>query len=170
MINIQLTDREKAVAKACAVHRRNMFNGQDSPTIVDKTQDQSKIDWEGYMTELAVCKYLNVYPELIFLGGDFSIDRGTDPGDIVYKGVSIDIKHTRYKTGRLISYKKNPAIDLLVLVTGEYGAYTIVGGMDAKEFFKPERYILPPKFMKKCFVAEQKELVDFDKILVDMAA
>jgi hypothetical protein len=40
--------------------------------------------------------------------------------------------------------------------------------MYAKDLIVPERYILPPNFKKKSYVAQQSELIPIEKLLLDI--
>jgi len=170
MVEIKLDPTEKRIAYLVAKKVTDENKSFGNAQRVDKKVSQLEADYEAFMAEMAVCKYLDVYPKYLFRDFVPSIAAGTDVGDINYKNIAIDVKHTRYKTGRLIAYKKNPRVDLLILVTGSGGEYTIVGGMQAKDFYVKERFTKPKNFAKACFVADQKELTPVDKIILDMVA
>jgi UDP-N-acetylmuramyl pentapeptide synthase len=164
--SIELNALEKHIALVVAKRMdASLKRFGENKYRVDKKVSQIESNYEAMMSEMAVCKYLGVYPECTFNDKVMSINAGTDVGDIIYNGTVIDVKHTRYKTGRLAAYKENPVIDVLILVTGSDGKYSIIGGIHAKDFYIKERFKKPPNFIKSCFIAEQNELEDIDKIL-----
>lgn len=123
------------------------------------------IDCEGAMGELALSKLLGVYPTEIFEIYHRSSSRGEDPGDLTFNNLTIDVKTTVHKNGRLVSMRKNPAINIFVLMTGQDGEYELVGGMWSADLYLPSRYGMPPNFKRQCYSATQDELMTADQTL-----
>ena len=121
MIQITLDDSEKKIAMALA--RARYANSRKNKLKKTELPKASVLDpdIEGVMSELALCKYLGVYPDQVFEIGIRSVASGTDRGDIVFDGVCIDVKSTKHANGRLFSMKENEAVDVFVLLTGRRG-------------------------------------------------
>ena len=125
-------------------------------------------DIEGVMSELALCKYLGVYPDLVFEIGVRSVINGTDSGDIVVNGCCIDVKSTKHERGRLFSMKENKAVDVFVLMIGRRGEYRIAGCMTAEDLYQKDRWGHHGVFKLPCYAAEQQELKSFDQMFTDL--
>ena len=107
-----------------------------SKKVVDqKFCDKSgfEIDFDGCLSEYAFCKWHNVHYDISF--GD---DTAGKP-DCVYKNLTIDIKSTRYKTGRLVVKLKPQPVDMYILAIVE-NDYTIrfAGYSRTEDLLKPE--------------------------------
>lgn len=117
---ITLTDSERQVAEFIAQRRfdsnreKNISNNRKGP------QSDYETDLEGMASELAAAKALNVWPDLT---------EEIQVHDLTYNGVTIDVKATKYQTGRLIAgrQKKNKACDYYMLLVGECPTYDIKG-------------------------------------------
>lgn len=136
-------------------------------TALASKEDPLYIDTEGVMSELAFCKLINTYPYDIFNVEPRSVAKGEDNGDITFNGFCIDVKVTKYHTGKLISVSKNDAVNLIVMMIGENGTYRLAGGMLSDEMYKDERYGLPAGFSKPCYWANQSDLIEPNQ-LIDM--
>ena len=164
MLRLILDESEKRIAMALA--RARYANSRKKKL---KTTDLPKAsvldpDIEGVMSELALCKYFGVYPELVFEIGVRSVNNGTDRGDIVFDSLCIDVKSTKHNNGRLFSMKEHEAVDLYVLLIGKRGDYRVAGCMYASELYTKERWGYHGVFKKPCYAAEQHELIPFEKV------
>ena len=164
MLRLTLDESEKRIAMALARaryanSRKNKLKKTDLPkaSVLDP-------DIEGVMSELALCKYFGVYPELVFEIGVRSVNNGTDRGDIDFDSLSIDVKSTKHNNGRLFSMKEHEAVDLYVLLIGKRGDYRVAGCMYASELYKKERWGYHGVFKKPCYAAEQHDLIPFEKV------
>ncbi len=164
MLRLTLDESEKRIAMALARaryanSRKNKLKKTDLPkaSVLDP-------DIEGVMSELALCKYFGVYPELVFEIGVRSVNNGTDRGDIIFDNLCIDVKSTKHNNGRLFSMKEHEAVDLYVLLIGKRGDYRVAGCMYASELYKKERWGHHGVFKKPCYAAEQHELIPFEKV------
>jgi len=119
------------------------------------------------MSELAFCKLINTYPYDIFNVQPRSVANNEDNGDLIFNGYCIDVKVTKYQTGKLISVSKNNAVSLIVMMIGEHGTYRLAGGMLSDDMYSDERYGLPAGFSKPCYWAEQIDLIE-PSALLDM--
>lgn len=165
MTKVTLTDAEKNVGLMIAEARYSSNRKANTKRANLPRDTELDPDIEGAMSELALCKYLGVYPEGVMEVGTRSVSKGTDDGDLVFQGVSIDAKSTQHKTGRLICMKKNEAVDLYVLLVGRRGEYDIKGCMYAKDLCVEERFGHHGVFRKPCYKAEQNELKRLDEVL-----
>ncbi len=117
---VTLTDSERQIAEFVAQRRfdgardKNIHNNRKGP------QSNYETDLEGMASELAAAKALNVWPDLT---------EEIQVHDLTYNGVTIDVKATKYHTGRLIAglQKKNKSCDYYMLLVGECPTYDIKG-------------------------------------------
>lgn len=117
---VTLTDSERQIAEFVAQRRfdgardKNIHNNRKGP------QSNYETDLEGMASELAAAKALNVWPDLT---------EEIQVHDLTYNGVTIDVKATKYLTGRLIAglQKKNKSCDYYMLLVGECPTYDIKG-------------------------------------------
>lgn len=137
------------------------YENARSKGIIDRRMAPPKmtnyeIDLEGFAAEMAFCKIANCYPDL-----DNRVDNGYD---CVWQGRKVDVKTTRYKTGKLLAtLKDNKNADLYVLMIGEFPTYRLAGVIEASEFLvernirdlgRGRGYCLEQKYLK--------ELKDYD--------
>ena len=123
--------------------------------------DAATVDLEGVCGEIAFCKLFNAYPDL-------DTDR-TPPHplfDCVVSGLRIDVKTTKWDSGKLIvdarKGSKTNGVDYYALMTGQFpGPYTFRG------FIAREKLIIPSKLgtlanyqTYRSYIAEQSELTD----------
>lgn len=128
--NIKLNEIEQDLAQK--IGKMRYENARNKGIIDRKMGDQScyETDLEGMAAEIAFCKLLNIYPDL-----HIGLDRDYD---CVFRGKKIDVKTTKYKTGKLLATlkKKNADVDIYVLVIGSFpGPYKIVGWVTKDEMF-----------------------------------
>jgi len=135
--SVVLSTFEQRICKGTA---RVKYESNREHGITDKkvgSQSNEFTDLEGFAAEFAFCKLFNIFP-------DFSMEaRGTssDTGDAILTcGLRVDIKATKYSTGRLLAaHWKGSNIDFYVLMVGEFPRYTYRGMMSREELHKPER-------------------------------
>lgn len=155
-----LTAVEKEVAKYLASQRKKA-NRKANPhdAVKEFGLEPNYIEQEGVMSELAFCKMFNVYPEQVLQIGYRSAVAGDDDGDAVINNICIDVKTTKHKDGQLVCFRKNPAIDLIVMLVGEYGNYELVGGIFPEDMYVNWRWGVPKKMRQPCYSAVQEELL-----------
>ena len=88
-------------------------------------QSNEFTDLNGFGAEFAFCKLFNLMP-------DFSIHpRKSDADDHdckMHDGTTVDVKTTKYKTGRLLVAKwKSTGSEVFALMIGEFPTYTFKG-------------------------------------------
>ena len=122
--------------KICSWLAKNRYTNNRASSITDGKigpQSVELTDLEGVCGEFAVCKYLNIYPDL-----SIHVRKGGEDG--LLKKLSFDVKTTKYKTGKLIASitKSTSETNIYILVIGFKGEYTIVGWCFAIDLFKDE--------------------------------
>ena len=126
-MKIALTDAECLMLKTLGGMRSLVAR---SAGVKDaKMGDQSGLeaDIDGLMGEYAFCKWKNIIPDLIPAPRSGS-------SDCILKNQRIDIKTTRYKTGRLLAtLKNNQDIDIYVLAILEDNTVDFVGWAKKKD-------------------------------------
>ena len=134
MVEFTLTDLEQYLCRHGAEMRHNVarssnvYNGKIGP------QSNEETDLLGLGGELAVAKWINVYPDLTKYARQGGVDLNSDTGK------KIDVKTTKYSTGKLLA-KINTAysdIDIFVLVTGEFPVFTVRGWATKEELLRPD--------------------------------
>jgi len=121
-LEIKLNESE---LKICEWLAKSRFANNRNVNVVDKKigpQSCHETDLEGICGEFAICKILNLYP-------DMSIHSRSGGHDLLYFGKKIDVKTTKYKTGKLLAVKskKTDNADIYVLLTGKRPSYTFAG-------------------------------------------
>ena len=120
-MQVTLNSGEQEVCRKLSTERYSLAraNGREDQQIGKQPSWQT--DLEGIGGEIAASKVLNVYPSLIL-----EPDSGWD---IKYRGIKIDVKTTKYKTGRLIAKlnTRSDEVDAYLLVTGVFPEYQIRG-------------------------------------------
>ena len=129
----------------------------------DKKRTSIEIDRDGVESELAFFKLIGKYPEPIFDISIKSKEKGTDDGDALIDNMAIDIKSTRYKTGRLVQSGSltKPSVDLYCLMIKEgENSYVLKGFYPAKMLLREENYgkHFPGR---PCFMVEQTDLMEY---------
>ena len=98
-------------------------------------QPSWQTDEDGIGGEIAASRLLNVYPSLVL-----KPDAGWD---VMYRGKRIDIKTTRYKSGRLLAKlnARDDEVDVYLLVTGTFPEYDVVGYVLKDSLLSPKNII-----------------------------
>ena len=132
-----LTDLEKKICVDGADMRYNIARSSGVSNGKIGPQSNKLTDQLGLGGELTVAKWLNLYP-------DFTIYVRQGGADLVtHSGTRIDVKTTKYATGRLLA-KINTAyesIDVFVLVTTDYPTFTVRGWTTKEQLINPENII-----------------------------
>ena len=132
-----LTDLEKKICVDGADMRYNIARSSGVSNGKIGPQSNKLTDQLGLGGELTVAKWLNLYT-------DFTIYVRQGGADLVtHSGTRIDVKTTKYATGRLLA-KINTAyesIDVFVLVTTDYPTFTVRGWATKEQLINPENII-----------------------------
>ena len=132
-MQIELSMPELEICRLLGVMRRCTASGNVQDKQMGK-QDPFEIDIDGVIAEYCVAKALNLCPDLTV-----SIRKGGS--DLVnYFKRTIDVKSTRYQSGKLLATlkKEDHACDMYVLaIVNDKGA-KIAGWTTKEELFKDE--------------------------------
>jgi hypothetical protein len=155
---IELNTVEKAICKQLAKMRYE--NARNSGVKNSKIGSQSDefTDLEGISGEFAFCKLFNIYPDLsIAVRSAF---QGNDDGDGTLHEKKVDVKTTKYETGKLLAAPwKKTNVDIFALMTGVFPKYTFRGFMKSEELLQSSR--LSDLGHGQGYMAYQQELREF---------
>lgn len=135
-MKIKLTNSE---LKICEWIAKNRYQNNRADNIVDKKigpQSCEITDLDGICGEFAFCKAFNLYP-------DMTINPRSGGYDLIVKGKRVDIKTTRYRTGKLLATKdkKIDDADIYVLVLSDYPKYIILGWCRSEDLIKDNNLV-----------------------------
>ena len=158
---ISLNQAERKLAHFVAKNRNGNNRHFNTTNLKISADDPATVDLEGVCGEIAFCKLFNVYPD---------IDTDREPPHPLYDavippppGIRIDVKTTKYETGKLLvdSRKgvKTLGVDYYALMTGQFpGPYTFRGFIARERIIQPHRLGLLGGH--KSYMADQSELTD----------
>ena len=158
---IVLNKEEQALCRFIAKRRYETARGAGVTNSKKGDQSNEATDLEGVAAELAFAKSYQTYPSGVFDIGARSSNKGEDSdGDITINGFTIDVKATKYGTGRLIAaeWKDHSSIDYYALVVGKFPKYEVKGLMSTGELITEERLKTLPNGTNKVYQATQDEL------------
>lgn len=133
--HINLNAVEQRIAKHMAKSRYETSRAAGIKNNRKGPQSDYETDLEGFGSELAAAKLLNVWPDL-------DLDVIPDH-DLMFNGKTIDVKSTKYKTGRLCAglHKVNKSCDYYMLMVGSFPSYRFAG-IAAKEELLNQKNIM----------------------------
>lgn len=152
-----LTELEQKICSTSGKMRYNSNRKAGLPNAKVSKRNPTDIEMIGVAGELAVAKYLNVYPDLSI----FVRKGGADL--ITHDNKKIDVKTTFYDKGKLIAFYKTDYgdIDTFVLVTAEHYPIVVIRGWAKREDLINNNKIGDLGY-GKVFVMEQSELRDIN--------
>jgi len=111
------------------VRRKNAMQFNAEMQVSDQNPYDMNID--GFMGELIVAKYLNVMPDL-------TINEKKNPIDLLWNGLTIDVKSTRNSAGNIYvtEYHKHSPCDLYIQVIIKDNMGKLQGWIDSEDLFK----------------------------------
>lgn len=135
-MKIKLSESE---IKICEWLAKNRYQNNRKENVQDKKigpQSCDLTDLDGICGEFAFCKAFNLYP-------DMSVSPRKGGYDLVVKGKRVDVKTTRYKTGKLLATrdKKLEDSDVYVLVLSEPPVFTIIGWCNSSDLIKDNNLV-----------------------------
>lgn len=154
---VKLDAIEQVIVQALA--KKRYSNNRSAGVRNSKIGNQSNefTDLEGMAGEFAFCKLFNIYPD--FSISTRSSSQGEDRGDTKVNGEKVDVKTTKYATGKLLAVTwKKTDVDLFALMTGVFPKYVFRGFMKSEELIKETR--LGDLGYGKTYIAKQSELKD----------
>lgn len=157
-----LNDMEQLIVQS--VSEKRFQNNRNKNVKNSRIGDQSdeSTDREGFGAEMAFCKLFNVYPDFSIEPRSSNDDKGDAILPIETRG-SVDVKSTKYRTGRLITptWKKKGNVDYYALMIGEFPSYEFRGFMGAEKLMQEDR-VRDMGYGKNSYVAEQDELQEIE--------
>lgn len=148
-MKIVLTEVEQQLANFISEAKQRL---SEKSGFIDKKMDNrsaTEIQIQGFGAELAVCKWLGIYPDLSPEYSDY---------DFMWNGKTVDVKSRRPDDAALIipGHQINKQKDIYILVTGEFPSY------DVKSFITKEKVFLDKNkkqiWGKEKFIVEQNEM------------
>tara|TARA_R110000803_G_C11778873_1_gene296331 strand:+ start:42 stop:539 length:498 start_codon:yes stop_codon:yes gene_type:complete len=129
-LNIQVTLSEAEQKLSTFLGKQRYTNARNKGIKDNKIGDQSNYltDLEGMAAEIAACRMLNVYPDLQTIQ--------IPVHDLITsKGYTVDVKVTKYETGKLLAVKNkiNSQCDYYMLMIGEFPTYRCAGFASSKD-------------------------------------
>lgn len=96
-------------------------------------QSDEFTDLEGLSGEIAFCLLFNIFPDISLT------PRAGSPDCISRKGATVDVKTTKYRSGKLLERASTKSkAEIYVLMVGEFPEYECVGWVESRELFKAE--------------------------------
>jgi len=124
---------EQAIVKRVARERyeTNRRAGVHNAKIGGQSNEETDVN--GFGAEVAFCKLLNIYP-------DFSIEPRRGGADCLVCETEIDVKQTKYETGKLLATLKKRVddADVYVLMIGVLPSYRFAGWVEAEKLLRPQ--------------------------------
>jgi hypothetical protein len=158
--NHVLTPVDQALVEMIARARFDNNRNENIQNAKIGSQSNYETDLEGFGAEVAFCRLFGTQPDTSI----HTRSSNTDTGDtILSDGRTVDVKSTKYDTGRLVavSWKKNN-VDLFCLMTGTFPSYIFKGFMKSDELLQDKR--LGSLGYGNSYLAEQNELQELDQL------
>jgi len=164
MIFCKLAKNEQSLCESIA--KKRYENAREKGFHKSKIMDvnsHTTLDVDGVGSEMAAAKVLNVYYDI---ETDFQANE-LPTHDLMYKGKTVDVKATKYKTGRLIvmPHKKHDQCDLYLLVVGEFPEYYVVGAATFDEIVQEENWGDPFGRGKPAYFLDQHKLTPVEELI-----
>jgi len=152
LISEKLSPGEMDVAEFVA---ENRYKKNRERGTVDKqvgSQSFKETEFIGICAEIAFCKHYNLFP-------DFN-NEGRERADCRINGKTVDVKGTKYSTGKLLLRKKDDqqVCDIYVLVTGTPPHMTLRGWLRSQEFVNQKHLGRLKPTTPVSYIATQEEL------------
>ena len=130
---ITLDKTEQEIAESLAKRRYNAARNAGVQNAKIGPQSNWQTDLEGIGSEFAFCKLFNLFPDL-------TVGARKGGHDCTMFTHKVDVKATKYKTGRLLARtsKTMEDADLYALMIGEFPRYAFVGWAWNHELLRDE--------------------------------
>jgi hypothetical protein len=135
MVDFELNRHEMLVCDIFGSIRRKNAMQFNYDRQVSK-QNPYDMDIDGFMGEYVVAKCLNVMP-------DFTINEKKNPTDLIWNGLTVDVKTTRNPNGALwvTEYHKKSPCDIYIQVVINNNIGSIKGWIDKSKLFTMSEYV-----------------------------
>jgi hypothetical protein len=158
---IVLSEADQAICLQLAQER---YQNNRNHGITNKKigrQSNKDTDLEGIAGEFAFCRISGLLPDTTVHIRSYL----SDSGDVVYAGIKIDIKTTKYANGRLLvpTWKAEQSAHLYALMTGEFPSYEFRGFIKAKDIIRRDHVV--DLGYGNTFAANQKELRNVEDLV-----
>ncbi len=159
---VELDRIEQGICKLLAQKRHDNNRSRNVKNSKIGGQSDAETDLEGIGAEFGFSKLFNLYPDLTI--STRSSTAGQDDGDVTLRdGRSVDIKATKYRTGKLVAVPwKKPKVDLFALMVGTFPKYEFKGFMKSEELLSEKR--LGTLGHGPTYIAQQNELLELEKV------
>jgi len=130
---VTLTPDDVEIARTFGRLRSGINRGAGTKDAKIGPQDAVEADIDATGAEIATARCLGVEP-------DFTVRPRHGGADLTLEGMTIDVKHTRHKNGRLLApqWKAKAPCDIYVLITGSLPNYVLRGFAFGFEFLVEE--------------------------------
>lgn len=157
MIEITLTPEEVYVAEYIGTRRSQTRRGDGTVNQrYDPSQTDLDIDRRGMGAELAVAKYLNLYPDMVIFTGELP------QYDLVRGDTKFEIRSTQYPRGKLLITKLDE-YTLYILVCGSMPTYTLAGYIEGSRVEEVGEWGVF-KYVK-CWTVQPEDLEPMDNLI-----
>jgi hypothetical protein len=133
-MTVTLDSSEVVVAQILASMRYNVARMARVRDAQIGAQGKYETDLEGMAAEIAFCKHFNYFPDLTVgpRKGGYDVEGRA--------GETIDVKVTKYESGKLLATLKKKPEDAAyyVLLVGKCPSYRLAGYASADELLRPE--------------------------------
>lgn len=159
---VELSESEVAVAKAIGKwrHQVNRARGFQVDGVGARC-DYIDMDVEGVGAEMAFCKIMNIYPDLVISGGEYP-----SHDCVMQDGTRVDVKQTNSQNNNLITKLGNAGadVDAYALVLGKLPRYRVFGIATKEELINDANIVDlgygPTYLLKQSQVKDIKEFIN----------
>ena len=157
VLKVTLTDQDFVMCRLIGNMRTLVARNNHVGDKKMGNQSGFQIDEDGVLGEFAFCKHFNVF-------FDLGVSPRSGSFDCILRGKRIDVKTTRYKTGKLLATTKvNPDVDIYVLAILDNHDITFVGWIEKEELISEKN--LKDLGRGLGYSLEQNELKSFHKTI-----
>jgi len=156
---ITLADTEVFVVEALAKKRTEINDENNVPRII-LTGDPVEFEKQGCGAEFAFAKFANIYPDL-------EVRRRKRPYDCILGKFLVDVKQSKYSTGRLMVHTtaKPGEVDVYVLLRGELPTFTVIGWCYFEEVYRREYLQDPGNYKCPAYLLPNENLRPIEDLL-----
>ncbi len=134
---LTLSPMEQRLSRAVAAARYKAARTAGVVNARIGAQSDEQTDLDGFGAELAFAKLVNVYPDLTIGARKGGFDCELNE----YFGIRVDVKATRYRSGRLLATRgkfDETEVDVYALMIGTFPTYRFVGWASKEELIRAD--------------------------------